>query len=180
MRPFRRSWGRGTHTAIGWMCWPAEVDTGTRADQQLGEAPGGRLRHWGRAALELRRVRRGSMRIPLRGNPGRTSTGKAPGRASQEPGRAATRVVQAARETANEAAGPVGGSPRLSKGDRSPPPPRSSANSSQVGGLGPRVEERGREVGGCQGKTKEGTLTMKSKRALMQRGRNPPTRTPIA
>ncbi|KAJ1119114.1 hypothetical protein NDU88_007300 [Pleurodeles waltl] len=105
------------------MCWPAAVDTGTRPDQQLGEAPGGRLRHWGRAALELRRVRRGSARIPLRGNLGRASTGKAPGRASQEPGSAATHVVQAARETANEAAGTVGGSPRLSKGDGSPPPP---------------------------------------------------------
>ncbi|KAJ1116838.1 hypothetical protein NDU88_005043 [Pleurodeles waltl] len=48
------------------MCWPAVVDTGTRPDQRLGEASGGRLRHWGRAALEIRRVRRGSARIPLR------------------------------------------------------------------------------------------------------------------
>ncbi|KAJ1199109.1 hypothetical protein NDU88_002947 [Pleurodeles waltl] len=46
MRPFRRSWGRGAHTAIGWMCWPAVFDSGTRPVQRLGEAPGGRLRHW--------------------------------------------------------------------------------------------------------------------------------------
>ncbi|KAJ1211658.1 hypothetical protein NDU88_007015 [Pleurodeles waltl] len=39
----------------------------------------GRLRHWGRAALELRRVRRGSARIPLWGNPGSASTSKVPG-----------------------------------------------------------------------------------------------------
>ncbi|KAJ1180957.1 hypothetical protein NDU88_006168 [Pleurodeles waltl] len=57
----------------------------TRQIQAPGETLGGRLRHWGRAALELRQVRRGSARIPLRGNPGRVSTGKAPGKESQEP-----------------------------------------------------------------------------------------------
>ncbi|KAJ1186073.1 hypothetical protein NDU88_002858, partial [Pleurodeles waltl] len=99
------------------------LDSGTRPLHWLGEAPGGRLRHWGRAALELRRVRRGSARIPLRGNPGRASTGKAPGRVSQEPESAATRVVSAASETVNKAARIVGGSPRPSKGDKGPPPP---------------------------------------------------------
>ncbi|KAJ1091238.1 hypothetical protein NDU88_004365 [Pleurodeles waltl] len=133
--PIRRSWGRGAHTAIGWMCWPAADNTGTRSGRRKGEAPGGRLRHWERAALELRRVRRGSARIPLRGNPGRASTGKAPGRTSQEPDSAATRALQAARKVASEAAGTAGSSPRLNEGDRSPPP-RSSSNSSQVGGPG--------------------------------------------
>ncbi|KAJ1198403.1 hypothetical protein NDU88_002244 [Pleurodeles waltl] len=60
--------------------------------QAPGEALGGRLRHWGRAALELCRVRRGSARIPLRGNPGRVSTGKAPGKESREPDSATTRL----------------------------------------------------------------------------------------
>ncbi|KAJ1202664.1 hypothetical protein NDU88_006461 [Pleurodeles waltl] len=57
----------------------------TRQFQAPGEALGGRLRHWGRAALELCRVRRGSARIPLRGNPGRVGTGKFPGKESREP-----------------------------------------------------------------------------------------------
>ncbi|KAJ1144606.1 hypothetical protein NDU88_010904 [Pleurodeles waltl] len=51
----------------------------TQRFQAPGEALGGRLRHWGRAALELRRVQRGLARIPLLGNPGRVSTGNAPG-----------------------------------------------------------------------------------------------------
>ncbi|KAJ1155621.1 hypothetical protein NDU88_008350 [Pleurodeles waltl] len=38
-----------------------------------GEVFGWRLRHWDPAALELRRVRRGAARIPLRGNPGKVS-----------------------------------------------------------------------------------------------------------
>ncbi|KAJ1083055.1 hypothetical protein NDU88_003215 [Pleurodeles waltl] len=49
------------------------------------EAPGERLRHWGLATLELRQVRKGSARIPLRGNAGRVSTGKAPRKESWEP-----------------------------------------------------------------------------------------------
>ncbi|KAJ1152175.1 hypothetical protein NDU88_004952 [Pleurodeles waltl] len=64
----------------------------TRQFQAPGEALGGRLQHWGRAALELRRVRRGSARIPLRGNPGRVSIGKAPGKESREPDSATTHL----------------------------------------------------------------------------------------
>ncbi|KAJ1137780.1 hypothetical protein NDU88_004176 [Pleurodeles waltl] len=72
------------------MCHSTARISETRLFQAPGEAYGGRLRHWGRAALELRRVRRGSARIPLRGNPGRVSTGKAPGKVSREPDSATT------------------------------------------------------------------------------------------
>ncbi|KAJ1192276.1 hypothetical protein NDU88_001587 [Pleurodeles waltl] len=74
------------------MCHSTAQTSETRLFQAPGEAPGGRLRHWGRAALKLRRVRRGSARIPLRGNPGRVSTGKAPGKESQEPDSTTTRL----------------------------------------------------------------------------------------
>ncbi|KAJ1208106.1 hypothetical protein NDU88_003495 [Pleurodeles waltl] len=47
-------------------------DLETRQIQALGEALGGSLRHWGRAALELRRARKGSARIPLRGESGQS------------------------------------------------------------------------------------------------------------
>ncbi|KAJ1137173.1 hypothetical protein NDU88_003586 [Pleurodeles waltl] len=63
----------------------------TRQIQAPGEVLGGRLRYWGRAALELRRVRKGSARIPLRGNPDRVSIGKAPGKESRDPDSATTR-----------------------------------------------------------------------------------------
>ncbi|KAJ1098007.1 hypothetical protein NDU88_003123 [Pleurodeles waltl] len=66
-------------------------DSETQQIQAPGEALGGRLRHWGRAALELRWARKGSARIPLRGNPGRASIGKAPGNESREPDSVATR-----------------------------------------------------------------------------------------
>ncbi|KAJ1127843.1 hypothetical protein NDU88_006236 [Pleurodeles waltl] len=99
------------------MCWPAALAPETRLVQRLGEAPSGRLRHWGRAALELRRVRRGSARIPLWGNLGRASTSKAPGRVSREPGSAVTRAV-----SANKAIDIAGGSTRPSEEDKSPPP----------------------------------------------------------
>ncbi|KAJ1115748.1 hypothetical protein NDU88_003970 [Pleurodeles waltl] len=66
-------------------------DSETRQNQAPGEVLGGRLRHWGRAALELRRARKGSARIPLWGNPGRASIGKAPRKESREPDSAATR-----------------------------------------------------------------------------------------
>ncbi|KAJ1084422.1 hypothetical protein NDU88_004570 [Pleurodeles waltl] len=72
----------------------ASRTTRTSETQQIqapGEALGGRLRHWGRAALELRQVRRGSARIPLWRNPGRVSTGKAPGKEFREPDSATTR-----------------------------------------------------------------------------------------
>ncbi|KAJ1120205.1 hypothetical protein NDU88_008379 [Pleurodeles waltl] len=64
----------------------------TRRIQAPGEVLSGRLRHWGRAALELHRERRGSARIPLWGNPGRVSTVKAPGKESREPDSATTRL----------------------------------------------------------------------------------------
>ncbi|KAJ1151829.1 hypothetical protein NDU88_004608 [Pleurodeles waltl] len=73
------------------MCCPAVRDAESRPLLRPGEASGERLRHWGRAALELRWVRRGSARIPLRGNPGRASIGKAPEKVSQEPDSVTTR-----------------------------------------------------------------------------------------
>ncbi|KAJ1214687.1 hypothetical protein NDU88_002305 [Pleurodeles waltl] len=42
------------------MCLPAAGSAVTQLARQRGEAPGGRLRHWEHAALELRRVRRDS------------------------------------------------------------------------------------------------------------------------
>ncbi|KAJ1154351.1 hypothetical protein NDU88_007103 [Pleurodeles waltl] len=72
------------------MCCPVARILETRLLRRPGEASGGRLRHWGRAALELRRVRRGSARIPLRANPGRVSISKAPGKVSREPDSADT------------------------------------------------------------------------------------------
>ncbi|KAJ1169926.1 hypothetical protein NDU88_001812 [Pleurodeles waltl] len=87
-----------------------------------GEVFGGRLRHWYRAVLELRRVRRGAARIPLRGNPGRVSPSKIPGRNTQEPGSAVTRTKQTtAGKEAVEAVEPTGGPVRQSGGDCSPP-----------------------------------------------------------
>ncbi|KAJ1097941.1 hypothetical protein NDU88_003057 [Pleurodeles waltl] len=63
------------------MCLPAFGGTGNQFTslEEEGEASAGRPRHWERAALELRRVRRGAARIPLRENPGRISTSKVPG-----------------------------------------------------------------------------------------------------
>ncbi|KAJ1185378.1 hypothetical protein NDU88_002171 [Pleurodeles waltl] len=69
------------------MC-PPIIGSTRKPSFEEGEASGGRLRHWDRAALELRRVRRGAAWIPLRGNPGRVSTSKVPGRNTQEPGSA--------------------------------------------------------------------------------------------
>ncbi|KAJ1178304.1 hypothetical protein NDU88_003551 [Pleurodeles waltl] len=60
--------------------------------QAPGEVLGRRLRHWGQATLELRRVRKGSARIHLRGNPARANIGKAPKKESQEPDSATTRL----------------------------------------------------------------------------------------
>ncbi|KAJ1150582.1 hypothetical protein NDU88_003372 [Pleurodeles waltl] len=64
----------------------------TRQIQAPGKVLSGRLRHWGRAALELRPVRKGSVRIPLWGNPARASIGKAPGKESREPDSATMRL----------------------------------------------------------------------------------------
>ncbi|KAJ1217497.1 hypothetical protein NDU88_005091 [Pleurodeles waltl] len=88
-----------------------------------GEASGGRLRHWERAALELCRVRRGAARIPPRGNPGTVSASKVPGRNTQEPGSAVSRTKQAtAGKEAVEAVEPASGSARQSGGVAAPPP----------------------------------------------------------
>ncbi|KAJ1188212.1 hypothetical protein NDU88_004975 [Pleurodeles waltl] len=104
------------------MCLSAFGATGNQLTslEEEGEASGGRPRHWECAALELRRVRRGAARIPLRGNSGRISTSNVPGRNSQEPGSVVTRAKQAARKEAVEAAEPVGGSIRKSGGGWSP------------------------------------------------------------
>ncbi|KAJ1186773.1 hypothetical protein NDU88_003554 [Pleurodeles waltl] len=106
------------------MCPPIIGGTGSLSPSlEEEEASGGRLRHWDRATLELHRVRRGAARIPLRGNPGRISTRKVPGRNTQEPGCAAMRTKQAAAgKEAVEAVEPVGGSVRQSGGGCSPPP----------------------------------------------------------
>ncbi|KAJ1099220.1 hypothetical protein NDU88_004324 [Pleurodeles waltl] len=85
------------------MCWPVARISETQLLQRPGEASGGRLRHWGRAALELHRVRRGSTRILLRGNPGRVSTSKGPGKVSREPDSAVTHVSSANFEAASKA-----------------------------------------------------------------------------
>ncbi|KAJ1106000.1 hypothetical protein NDU88_003403 [Pleurodeles waltl] len=74
------------------MCLTDATFSESRRHWKLDEPPGGRLWHWGRAALELRRARRGSARIPLRGNPGNASTSKALGKVSREPGSAVTRA----------------------------------------------------------------------------------------
>ncbi|KAJ1177168.1 hypothetical protein NDU88_002430 [Pleurodeles waltl] len=82
------------------MCLPASGGTRIQSAslEEEGEASGRRLRHWERATLEPRRVRRGAARILLRGNPGRISTSKVPGRNSQEPGSAVTRAKTGSRE----------------------------------------------------------------------------------
>ncbi|KAJ1170045.1 hypothetical protein NDU88_001926 [Pleurodeles waltl] len=107
------------------MCLSAFGGTGIRSAllEKEGEAPGGRLRHWERAALELRRVCRGAARIPLRGYLSRISTSKVPGRNSQEPGSAAKSAKQTTGKEAVAAAEPIGGSIRQSGGGWSPPSP---------------------------------------------------------
>ncbi|KAJ1190431.1 hypothetical protein NDU88_007169 [Pleurodeles waltl] len=104
------------------MCLPAAESMGIRSALQGGAEPGGRLRHWVRATLELSRVRRGAARIPLRGNPSRASTSKVPGRNSQVPGSVAMHTGQVARKEATAAAELVGSSFRQSGGGWSPPP----------------------------------------------------------
>ncbi|KAJ1104916.1 hypothetical protein NDU88_002324 [Pleurodeles waltl] len=140
------------------MCRPAALNLETRPLRGSGEASGRRLRHWGRAVLELRRVRRGSARIPLRGNPGSASTSKVPGKVSQEPGSAVTRALSANFEAASKPVGIAGAGTSLCEEDKSPPLLQSSVNFLQVEGLGLRVEERDRAVCGNQGKPKGKTL----------------------
>ncbi|KAJ1189761.1 hypothetical protein NDU88_006503 [Pleurodeles waltl] len=102
------------------MCLPAALTLGNQPLRKPGEAPGGRLRHWGRAPLELRREQRGSARIPLRGNPGSACTSKVPRKVSREPGRAAMRVFLESLKTTNKAAGSAGGKTSAQEQGKSP------------------------------------------------------------
>ncbi|KAJ1140060.1 hypothetical protein NDU88_006421 [Pleurodeles waltl] len=103
------------------MCWEEALLPESRSRCNPDEAPGGRLRHWGRAALELRRARRGSARIPLRGNPGNASTGKAPGKTSRELGSA---VIHAPFDIPRRASEKVAGAGASGKAreEKSPTP----------------------------------------------------------
>ncbi|KAJ1117855.1 hypothetical protein NDU88_006051 [Pleurodeles waltl] len=135
------------------MCPPIIGGTGRLSPslEEEGEASGGRLRHWDRVAPELHRVRRGAARIPLRGNPGRISTSRVPGRNSQEPESTVTCTKQAAAgKEAVEAVETVGGSGRQSGGVAAPP--FFSSNPFQVGGPGQKEGERRNEVSGAEGK----------------------------
>ncbi|KAJ1201208.1 hypothetical protein NDU88_005022 [Pleurodeles waltl] len=127
------------------MCRPAARISETRLFQRPGEASGGRLRHWGRAALELHRVRRGSARIPLWGNPGRVSTGKVPGKVSREPDSAITRLSSSPLnpETASKVVGVAGARGTIREGDKSSPSPQPSAFTLQVGGVGAEGGKKG-------------------------------------
>ncbi|KAJ1088012.1 hypothetical protein NDU88_001171 [Pleurodeles waltl] len=114
------------------MCCPAVRDAESRPLLRPGEASGERLRHWGRAALELRRVRRGSARIPLRGNPGRASIGKAPEKVSQEPDSVTTRYSSNPNpEFTSKVVGVTGARGAYRQGDKSSPPPQTSVNALQ-------------------------------------------------
>ncbi|KAJ1109915.1 hypothetical protein NDU88_007272 [Pleurodeles waltl] len=146
------------HTAIGWMCCPAVRDAESRPLLRPGEISGERLRHWGRAALELRRVRRGSARIPLWGNPGRESIGKAPEKVSQEPDSVTTRFsTNPNPECSSKVVGVAGARGAYRQGDKSSPPPQTSVNALQVGGLGLKGGKKDIDVGGRQGKLKSKT-----------------------
>ncbi|KAJ1171379.1 hypothetical protein NDU88_003242 [Pleurodeles waltl] len=139
------------------MCLPAFGGTGIQSAslEEEGEAPGGRLRHWKRAALELRRVRRGAARIPLWGNPGRISTSKV------------HLVAWQCTKTGSLEGGCSGSRAhrRLNRAEwRGLEPPPLFSKSFQVGGPGQREGERGSEDCGAQGK--------RSAKAL-EPGRNP-------
>ncbi|KAJ1144975.1 hypothetical protein NDU88_011267 [Pleurodeles waltl] len=108
------------------MCLTDVPFSESRPRRKLDEQPGGRLRHWGRAALELRRARRGSARIPLRGNLGNASTSKAPGKVSREPGSAVTRAFSENLKKASEAAAGAGATSKTREEEKSPAPPQSS------------------------------------------------------
>ncbi|KAJ1163654.1 hypothetical protein NDU88_004109 [Pleurodeles waltl] len=125
------------------MCCPVARDAESQPLLRPGEASGERLRHWGHAALELRRVRRGSARIPLRGNPGRASIGKAPEKVSQEPDSVTARYSSNSNpESTSKVVGVAGARGAYRQGDKSSPPPQTSVNAFQVWGLGLRGGER--------------------------------------
>ncbi|KAJ1219044.1 hypothetical protein NDU88_006615 [Pleurodeles waltl] len=105
------------------MCWEEALLPESRSCYNPDEAPGGRLRHWGRAAPELRRARRGSARIPLRGNPGNASTGKAPGKTSRELGSAVISAPFDIPRRASEKVAGAGASGKAREEEKSPPHP---------------------------------------------------------
>ncbi|KAJ1186809.1 hypothetical protein NDU88_003589 [Pleurodeles waltl] len=115
------------------MCWEEALLPESRSRCNPDEAPGGRLRHWGRAALELRRARRGSARFPLRGNPGNASTGKAPGKTSRELGSAVIRAPFDIPRRASEKVAGAGASGKAREEEKSPAPPQPSISLWQVG-----------------------------------------------
>ncbi|KAJ1215672.1 hypothetical protein NDU88_003280 [Pleurodeles waltl] len=117
------------------MCCPVVRDAESRPFLRPGEASGERLWHWGRAVLELHRVRRGSARIPLRGNPGRASIGKAPEKVSQEPDSVTTRYSSNSNpEFTSKVVGVAGARGTYRQGDKSSPPPQTSVNALQSEG----------------------------------------------
>ncbi|KAJ1165010.1 hypothetical protein NDU88_005440 [Pleurodeles waltl] len=130
------------------MCLPAALFLGNLPLRKTGEAPGRRLWHWGRAALELRQARRGSARIPLRGNPGSACTSKAPGKVSREPGSAATRVFLGSLKMTNKAAGSAGGTTSAQEQGKSPSLPQSSDSILQ--NLMERIQTLEETVGGMK------------------------------
>ncbi|KAJ1124416.1 hypothetical protein NDU88_002877 [Pleurodeles waltl] len=116
------------------MCWEEAPFPESRSRCNPEEAPGGRLRHWGRAALELRRARRGSARIPLRGNPINASTGKAPGKTSRELGSAVICASLDVPRRASEKVARAGASGKAREEEKSSSPPQPSFSLWQVGG----------------------------------------------
>ncbi|KAJ1205204.1 hypothetical protein NDU88_000639 [Pleurodeles waltl] len=113
------------------MCRPVARNSESRLFQRPEEASGERLWHWGRAVLELRRVRGGSARIPLRGNPGRASIGKAPEKVSREPDSVTTRR-SSNPEFASKVVSVAGARGTTRQGDKSSPPPQTSVNALQA------------------------------------------------
>ncbi|KAJ1107070.1 hypothetical protein NDU88_004467 [Pleurodeles waltl] len=125
--------GRGTHAErIGRMCWEEAPFSESRSRSSPDEAPIGRLRHWGRAALELRQARRGSARIPLRGNPGNASIGKAPGKTSRELGSAVIRASLDVPRRASEKVAGAGASGKAREEEKSSAPPQPSFSLWQI------------------------------------------------
>ncbi|KAJ1092564.1 hypothetical protein NDU88_005674 [Pleurodeles waltl] len=136
------------------MCWEEAPFPASRSRCNPDEAPGGRLRHWGRAALELRRARRGSARIPLRGNPGNASTGKAPGKTTRELGSAVIRAsVDVSRRASEKVAG-AGASGKAREEEKSSAPPQPSFSLWQVGGQEITGDRRDPEASNSLGKLK--------------------------
>ncbi|KAJ1166111.1 hypothetical protein NDU88_006520 [Pleurodeles waltl] len=116
------------------MCWEEALLPESLSCCNPDEASGGRLRHWGRAALELCRARRGSARIPIRGNPGNASTSKAPGKTSRELGSAVIRAPFDIPRRAIEKVAGAGASGKAREEEKSPAPPQPSISLWQLDG----------------------------------------------